>query len=93
MSDDQAHKPAERERGLVYLPTSAHHQIAATILLDLVLTLGAGLGICIEPIGCLTVITALALPPLPPDEAVARLSIDSTTGAVACECLPPSNRL
>ena len=57
-----------------YLPTSADHQIAAAILLHLVLALGAGLGVGVEPVGCLTVITALALPLLPPDETIAKLS-------------------
>ncbi len=49
-----------------YLATSANNQVAATILFHLVLTLGARLCVCVEPVCCLTVITALPLPLLPP---------------------------
>ncbi len=52
-----------------YLATSANDQVAATILFHLVLTLGARLCVCVEPICCLTVITALPLPLLPPSRS------------------------
>ena len=78
-----AHKAETAKAGLaMYLPTSAHYQVAATILFDLVLAFGAGLGIGVEPVCCLTVITALALPLLPPDETVAKLSIACRLDAV-----------
>ncbi len=52
----------------LYLTTSADNQVAATILLNLILALGTGLSVCVEPVCCLTVITAFPLPLLPPDK-------------------------
>ena len=56
-------------QGPAYLATSANNQVAATILFHLVLTLGARLCVCVEPVCCLTVITALPLPLLPPSKS------------------------
>ena len=65
-SDSLLHSTSHAHKRGNYLPTSAHHKIAATVLFHLVLALGAGLGVGVQPVCCLTVIAALALPLLPP---------------------------
>lgn len=49
-----------------HLAAGAHDKVAAAVLLHRLAALGAGLGVCSQPILGLAVIVALLLPLLPP---------------------------